>query len=205
MSSWFRDYVFCLKWHKLLPSFIRKSQFWKNIVIKKWNFKYSYINAIGVFFLIGLWHGADWTFAVWGVWYGLLIVFEYHTGWNKDSKYPFVNFIKHIYLILIAIIGFVLFRSETFAYAFEYYKSMFGLLPVHDIKYAFNYYVDNVQIVALIVGAVCCAPIFAKMLDVDNKHKVLKIAINIWLLVLFVLSTSSIASSTYNPFIYFRF
>ena len=110
-----------------------------------------------------------------------------------------------MYLILIAIIGFVLFRSDSFAYAFEYYKSMLGLLSVHDIKYAFNYYVDNVQIVALVIGVICCAPIFAKMLDVDNKHKILKIVINAWLLILFVLSTSSIATSTYNPFIYFRF
>lgn len=205
VSSWFKDYVFCLKWYKIVPKFIRESKFWNRFIMKGLHFKYAYINTIGVFFLIGLWHGASWTFAAWGLFYGILIVFEYATGWNKDSKYKIVNFVKYLYVIFFAIIGFVLFRSDNFAYAFEYYKSMFGLLQVKDVLYSMSYYIDTVQVIALIVGAICCTPLFAKMIYIDEKHKFLKICVNVWLLVLFVLSTTSIAVSTYNPFIYFRF
>jgi len=139
VSSWFKDYVFCLKWYKIVPKFIRKSKFWNCFVMKGLHFKYAYINTIGVFFLIGLWHGASWTFAAWGLFYGILIVFEYSTGWNKDSKYLFINFVKHLYLIFVAIIGFVLFRSDTFVYAFEYYKTMFNVQHVTDVLYSMNY------------------------------------------------------------------
>ena len=84
-----------------------------------------------------------------------------------------------------------------------YLKNMFGLVPVHDITYKMIYYVDNVEIITLIIGILCAMPIFKNMVYVENKA--VKLAVNIWLLVLFILSAASIAASTYNPFIYFRF
>ena len=65
------------------------------------------------------------------------------------------------------------------------------------------YYVDNVEIVTLLAGILCAMPIFKNMIYVENKAA--KLAVNVWLMVLFILSSAAIAASTYNPFIYFRF
>ena len=83
--------------------------------------------------------------------------------------------------------------------------TMFGLKQGGEVIYKMAYYVDRLEMIALIVGTVCATPVFAKMLSFNEKHKVLNILIDVWLLVLFVVSTSYIAASTYNPFIYFRF
>ena len=82
---------------------------------------------------------------------------------------------------------------------------MFGLLKGHDIVYASAYYVDNIKLIALLAAVLCAMPIFSKMLDIKDNRKIAKTLVNIWLMILFILSAASIASSTYNPFIYFRF
>lgn len=82
---------------------------------------------------------------------------------------------------------------------------MFGLVKEHKISYELAYYIDNIEILAFTAAIICTMPIFNKMLEIKYEHKVLRSLINIWLIVLFVVSTASIASSTYNPFIYFRF
>lgn len=205
LSNWFRTYVFGIRWYNIVPKFIREAQIWNKLPKGKYRFKKTYINVMVVFFLIGLWHGASWTFVMWGIWNGFFIVFENLTGWNKESKNPFVNFIKHIYAPMVGLFGFVFFRSENLHYAVQYFKNMFGVLPVHDVKYTISYYFDNLQIITFVIGFVCCAPIFSKMLNISKERVVLRSLVNIWLLILFVLSTAAIASSTYNPFIYFRF
>ena len=65
------------------------------------------------------------------------------------------------------------------------------------------YYIDNIGIITLILAILCCTPLFKNMLNVNSKW--VKAGVNIWLLILFYLSTITIAGSTYNPFIYFRF
>ena len=96
-----------------------------------------------------------------------------------------------------------MFRADNMAYAWTYIKNMFGLVKTHDITYGFGYYVDTLEIIVFIVAIICCTPLFGKMLQQENK--VAKAFVNIWLIILLLLSTSFIAASTYNPFIYFRF
>lgn len=205
LSNWFRNYVFGFRWFHLVPEFVREAEIWKKLPKGKLRFKKTYVNVMVVFFLIGLWHGASWTFVMWGLWNGFFIVFENLTGWNRDSKNRFVNFIKHIYAPGVGLFGFVFFRSENLHYAIEYFKNMFGLLPLHDVKYTLTYYFDNLQILVFAIAFVCCAPIFSKMLYINKDRVVLRSLVNIWLFILFILSTAAIATSTYNPFIYFRF
>lgn len=71
--------------------------------------------------------------------------------------------------------------------------------------YHFAYYIDNLEIITFIVAIICATPVFSKMLYIPFSKKVQRATVNIWLGVLFLLSASSIAASTYNPFIYFRF
>ena len=91
------------------------------------------------------------------------------------------------------------------SYAWEYIQNMLGILKINyeNLPYSTSYYVGSIEIIAFIVGVFCCTPIFKNMIYVKNKYA--KFCINVWLLILFFISVSAIASGTYNPFIYFRF
>ena len=159
-----------------------------------------------VFLLTGIWHGAAWNFVVWGIWHGFFIIIEKIINikeFEQKHTQKWVRFLQHIYCIFAFLIGWVMFRSETMSYAWQYIKNMFGLVRVHDISYGMGYYIDNFEIIIFVCAILCSMPLFNKMLEVENKFG--RTLINIWLLILFILSAATIASSTYNPFIYFRF
>ena len=164
-----------------------------------------YLNLFIVFLATGIWHGAEWTFVVWGIWHGFFIILEKATGWNKDKNGIIRPILQHIYTIFAFVIGWVLFRAENLTYACDYIKNMFGLIKEHDIAFDLPYYIDNGEIAAIIVGILCAMPIFKNMLVFKNKSKLYHGVINVWLIILFILSSAAVASSTYNPFIYFRF
>ena len=185
LSTWFKQYLYI----PLGGNRISKNR--------------TYINLGIVFLLTGVWHGASWNFVFWGLWNGFFIILEKMTGWHNDTDKVPVKILKHIYTIFVFVLGWVMFRADNMTYAWTYLKNMFGLVPVHDITYTMMYYVDNVEIVTLLAGILCAMPIFRNMIYVENKAA--KLAVNAWLMVLFILSSAAIAASTYNPFIYFRF
>lgn len=185
LSTWFKQYLYI----PLGGNRISKNR--------------TYINLGIVFLLTGIWHGASWNFVFWGLWNGFFIILEKMTGWHNETDKLSIKILKHLYTIFVFVLGWVMFRADNMTYAWTYLKNMFGLVPVHDITYKMIYYVDNVEIITLIVGILCAMPIFKNMVYVENKA--VKLAVNIWLLALFILSAASIAASTYNPFIYFRF
>lgn len=163
----------------------------------------TYFNLFIVFLATGIWHGASWNFVIWGLWHGLFNIFEKLTGWHKvESKK--VAPIQHIYALFIVVIGWVMFRSETITYAFDYIKNMFGLLRGVDPLYDLNYYIGNIEIFVFVVATLCAMPIFRNCI-LQPKNKIVHFLLNLWLIIIFLLSASSIAASTYNPFIYFRF
>ena len=206
--------------------YISKSvtEFWRrwHISLSTWFKQYVYISLGGnragllktcrnlgiVFLLTGIWHGANWTFIVWGLWSGFFIIIEKLLNIKEFDSKPhsiWVETLRHIYCILFFIIGWVIFRADNIKYAWDYLMNMFGLLHIHseEIIYTPLYYVDRLEIITLVVAILCSIPLFKKMLEVKNKYA--RFFINIWLLLLFFLSTCSIAAGTYNPFIYFRF
>ena len=89
--------------------------------------------------------------------------------------------------------------------SWKYIQNMLGLLNINynNLPYLTSYYVGSIEVIAFIVGVICCTPIFKNMIYLRNKY--VKVFVNIWLIILFVISVSAIASGTYNPFIYFRF
>ena len=206
--------------------YISKSitEFWRrwHISLSTWFKQYVYISLGGnrqgkiktlrnlgiVFLLTGIWHGASWNFVIWGIWHGFFIILEKIMNIKEYEKVPhsfFVNCLRHCYCAFVFVIGWVMFRSETMNYAWQYLKNMFGILPLNSDKFLYHisYYVDEIGIITFVAALLCSVPIFNKMLDVKNRFG--RLMINIWLLFLFFLSTITIAAETYNPFIYFRF
>jgi len=198
------------------------SEFWRrwHISLSTWFKQYVYIPLGGnrhgklktlrnlgiVFLLTGIWHGAAWNFIIWGAWHGFFIIIEKIINIKEfEQKYTqnWVKFLQHIYCILAFVIGWVMFRADNIKYAYDYIRNMFGLTKIHYVAYGTLYYVDRYETIILTAALLCCVPLFSKILEVKNKTG--KTVINIWLLFLFVLSAATIASSTYNPFIYFRF
>lgn len=185
LSTWFKQYLYIpLGGNRISP-------------------RRTYVNLFVVFLLTGLWHGASWSFVVWGLWNGVFIIFEKMSGWSRDTENIFVGVIKHIYTIFVFVLGWVIFRSDDLSYAVVYIKNMFCLERIHDISYALPYYIDRFEIIIFAAALICSIPVFRGILEVKNKF--LRCFVNLWLIVLFILSAASVASSTYNPFIYFRF
>jgi alginate O-acetyltransferase complex protein AlgI len=186
LSTWFKEYLY-------IPLGGNRVAKWRN-----------YLNLFIVFLATGFWHGAAWNFIFWGLWHGMFIIFEKATGWHKKEG-KFIGFIQHIYCILAFVIGWVMFRADSMSYAWQYIKNMFGLTKTHEVAYLLPYYIDNIEIIAFTAAFCCAIPMFSQILQIPYKYKVCRSAVNIWLIALFILSTSFIAASTYNPFIYFRF
>ncbi|EPZ57268.1 MBOAT, membrane-bound O-acyltransferase family protein [[Clostridium] sordellii ATCC 9714] len=107
LGSWFKDYIY-------IPLGGSKKGKLRN-----------YINLFIVWFLTGFWHGASWTFIAWGLYFGILIAIEKaFLGKILDKIYPPIS---HLYLVLVVMIGWIFFRSNSFNYAFNYIKLLFGL------------------------------------------------------------------------------
>ena len=185
LSTWFKEYLYIpLGGNRISP-------------------QRTYINLFIVFLATGIWHGAEWTFIVWGLWHGFFIILEKLTGWHKKEGCWKISLTQHIYTIFVFIFGWVLFRAENISYAIQYLGKMLFMGETQNIKYYIGYYIDNIELITFIVAILCSVPLFNSILNIKNKFGVL--AINIYLIVLFALSVSCIASDTYNPFIYFRF
>lgn len=206
--------------------YISKSitEFWRrwHISLSTWFKQYVYISLGGnrsgklktirnlgiVFLLTGIWHGAEWTFVIWGIWHVFFIIIEKLLNikeFEQKKHSVLVNILRHIYCIFVFLIGWVIFRADNIKYAWDYLMNMFGLLHLHTEYFAYTnlYYISNIEIITLVVALLCATPLFKNMLAIENKWG--RVLINVWLLVLFFLSTITIASNTYNPFIYFRF
>ncbi|WP_043929980.1 MBOAT family O-acyltransferase [Bacillus sp. EB01] len=191
LGSWFRDYVY-------IPlGGNRKGE------------ARTYLNLLIVWFATGLWHGASWTFIAWGVYYGLLIMIEKAFLLKFLKRIPAI--LQYMYALLIVLIGWVFFRSETFTYAFDYIKAMFGMngVGLWDLKAEFYSHEHGVVLLLAIIGA---TPLFKKLLDwlsseYGNRAVMAgkSVALNTYYVALLVLSVVYVVSTTFNPFIYFRF
>jgi alginate O-acetyltransferase complex protein AlgI len=188
LSSWFRDYVY-------IPLGGNRRG---NV----------YFNLSVVFFVTGMWHGASWNFIAWGMWNGLFLIIERILK-KKDINIKLPKFIKWIYTMLIVMIGWVMFRSPDLTYAAKYIGVMFGLLEVENIEYTLSWYLSTKVILIIIISFVSSIPLknmFSNKLKKSEKLVLFNVILkNIYLLGIFFISIMLIMTSTYNPFIYFRF
>ena len=142
LSSWFRDYLY-------IPLGGNRCGRVRN-----------YFNLVIVFFLCGLWHGASWTFAAWGLFHGAFLVLErMKVGRVIESLWSPV---KHLYTLLVVSIGWVLFRADTVAQATAFVKAMAGLGTGKGLEYHVGLYIDAQLVLALCAGAIGCWPVLPR-------------------------------------------
>ncbi len=155
-------------------------------------------NLFVVWSLTGLWHGAAWTFILWGLYYFVLITLEKLTNWNqKLQKLPFLS---HLITLLLVVVGWVLFRATDACAALNYLGSMVGLGgPIWD-NTAVLWLHESAW--CLILGLLFACPIAKKMSD---KNGILAFLYPVVLILIFILSVSYLLKGGYNPFIYFNF
>jgi len=187
LGTWFRDYVYI----PLGGSRVKSRQ--RHI-----------FNLFVVWFCTGLWHGANWTFIIWGLMYFVLIVIEKMLIFKIDRDSKKTNWLKHIYAIFFVIMGWVIFRAENIEVAITFYRSMFGLGNVPFIDHVFIEYIRQ-YVVYFIVGIAFSLPLAKKLKSLLPKHIILDIIYVFGLLALFLVSVSFIVKGSYNPFIYFNF
>lgn len=182
LGSWFRDYVY----FPLGGSRVEK----KSRLI---------FNLFVVWFLTGIWHGANWTFIVWGLMYFMLILIEKVTGFEEK-----IGIFGHVYSMLFVIIGWVIFRAENISQAIWYIKNMFIIQTECNLfdEIAIYYLVDNWIYFAL--GTLFAIPISNKLKVYLDKPIGTYVYSGV-VICLFILSIIHIVKGSYNPFIYFNF
>ena len=198
LSSWFRDYLYI----PLGGNRCSEARNWFNLVL--------------VFFLCGLWHGANWTFVAWGLYHGAFLVLERTRfgGWIERVPRP----ARHFYTLLAVMFGWVLFRADTLQQALAFFSNMLGLAHHGASSQPLARYITNEVLFALVAGAVFSMPAWSWLRrQAENaaascppRARTAIVSLGLTLecvLVVGVLLISAtwLAGTTYNPFIYFRF
>lgn len=188
LSSWFRDYLY-------IPlGGNRKGK------------ARTYLNLLIVFFMTGLWHGASWTFILWGLYHGLFMILE-RLGFGKVLSRSKV--LSRVYTMLVVMIGWVFFRADNLPQAAGICKRMLLFWRYRSTTAVIGALVDRQAVIAMILGVLGCGlfqSCFAgkRGAVISGKWKG-SIPEFIWCAVVLMVSILLLASNTYNPFIYFRF
>ena len=188
LGTWFRDYLYIpmggnragtLKWIR---------------------------NVIVVWFLTGLWHGANWNFIIWGLYFGVLLILEKLFINKLLNKLPSVA--GHIYTLFFTIISFVIFNTNNMTECFEYIKGMFGILNIPFSGDETVYYLSSYGF-TLIVAAFGATPlagnVIKKIKSVKKGELILNTIEPVLLVSLLLMVTGYIIDGSFNPFLYFRF
>jgi alginate O-acetyltransferase complex protein AlgI len=192
LSSWFRDYLYVpLGGNRVSPTRM-------------------YRNLVTVFFLCGLWHGASWNFVIWGIFHGTFLVLE-RLGLAAAIRRLWLP-LRHVYLLLVVMIGWVFFRADTLPTAMAFLRTMFGLqAPVEPTPFTLGWYLTPELVLALAIGAIGSAPLIPSLSSwrktrlTDWRGFGFDAAATASLMVILVAAVMQMAARTYNPFIYFRF
>ena len=189
LSSWFRDYVY-------IPlGGSRRGE------------ARTYINLMIVWLLTGIWHGANYTFVVWGLLYGILLMIEKvlcaHKAIRKQSLIQKIA--GRIYTMIVVTLAWVIFRSDSINDAVIYILGMFGRGSGKLVDRVFVAYLKQ-NICFYIPAMIGCMPILESLeLKFGEKNPIYNVAFGVTVLAGFVISVSYIINNGYNPFLYFNF
>jgi len=190
LSRWFRDYLYVpLGGNRVAP--------WR-----------VYANLTIVFFLCGLWHGAKWTFVVWGLIHGAFLVLERAGAMRRITATPVV---RHSYVLAVVMFGWVFFRSDSFAYALGFLRAL--VAPNTAPRLTFWGAADHETLLVFALGCVLATPVIARAVEraIDTApatwrgYALAAAVLPASLALVFGASVVKLAAGTYNPFIYFRF
>ena len=188
LSTWFKDYVY-------IPLGGNRDGKYKQIR-----------NILIVWLLTGIWHGANWTFLIWGLLFGIILIIEKMFLNKFMEKLP--SFIRRIYVLFIVMILFIIFNSDNMSVALTNIKGLFGMNgEVFINDYTLHYLKSYLPI--LIIALFGTTPFIKILIDKLRKDKYINNIINILepiliVIILFVV-TSYLIDNSYNPFLYFRF
>lgn len=184
LSSWFRDYIYI----PLGGSRVSKIKWIRNILI--------------VWLLTGLWHGAQWNFIVWGVYFGILLIIEKMFLEKILTKLP--KIISRIYTLMIVMISFIIFSGENLTQIMQNIGGLIGI-KVNSFATLESIYYFKSYLVIIVFGIVGATPLLINIGNSKKAHKVINILEPICLLAILIVSTSFIIDGSFNPFLYFRF
>ena len=182
LSTWFKDYVY-------IPLGGNRNGIYKQIR-----------NILIVWLLTGIWHGANWTFLIWGLLFGIILIIE--KLWLNKFMEKLPSFIRTIYVL------FIIFNSDNMQVALTNIKGLFGMNGEVFINNYTLHYLKSYSLV-LIIALLGSTPLIKILIDKLRKNKYLNNIINILepiliVVILFVV-TSYLIDNSYNPFLYFRF
>ena len=188
LSTWFRDYVY-------IPLGGNREGKYKQIR-----------NILIVWLLTGIWHGANWTFLIWGLLFGIILIIEKIFLNKFMEKLP--SFIRRIYVLFIVMILFIIFNSNNMQVALTNIKGLFGMNGEAFVNdYTLHYLKSYLPV--LIIALVGSTPFIKILIDKLRKNKYVNNIINILepiiIVVILVVVTSYLIDNSYNPFLYFRF
>ena len=187
LGSWFRDYVYI----PLGGNRVSKSKWLRNIFI--------------VWMLTGLWHGASWNFVLWGLGFAVLLVAEKLLYKRQLER---THVVKHVYVLLLVTLSFVMFNAGSVKEAFSQLGAMFGagglpLVSAESLYYAKSYAVTF--LIAVIGATPLCKNVVSKLAETARGAQVLAILQPVWLVLLLAACTAFLVDGSFNPFLYFRF
>ena len=184
MGSWFREYVYIPLGGNRVP------------VIKHLR------NLLIVWFLTGLWHGAAWNFVAWGLYYGFILILEKYFLGRVLERLPAV--VRHIYSLVLVLIGWAFFFSPTLGGAVDYIQLMFGV-GANGLVDSEGLYLLTTNLLLLILLVIGSTPIVHRAYErvMAGRGKIL--ANCVVYAAMFLLCIAYLVTETYNPFLYFRF
>jgi alginate O-acetyltransferase complex protein AlgI len=193
LSTWFRDYLY-------IPLGGNRRGALR-----------TYLNLAAIFLLCGLWHGAAWTYVLWGGFQGLFLILErlFVGRWLERLWRP----LAHVYMHLVLLLGWVLFRSADLEQAGHYYRALVGLSAPVEAVYREGWYIGERFWISLALGALCSLPWVQLWWRLERQaraarpglHAALGLVGNLAALGLLALALARAAAQTQSPFIYFRF
>ncbi len=202
LSSWFREYVY-------IPLGGNRKGMGRQL-----------FNIMVVWMLTGLWHGANWNFVLWGIYYGILLMIEklFLLKWLKKAP----AWIGHIYSMFLVVIGWTIFAQTDMSQLGRYLKTMFGIGAHGGADADFFYFLSTnaVLLILLVVCSIdhrfwlrkiCKQAVKSENTEDDNIYqwcelsRGLTYAKPIIMVVLLVVSFAFLVGDSYNPFLYFRF
>ena len=198
------------------------TEFWRrwHISLSTWFREYVYIplggnrctqsrqimNLLVVWMLTGLWHGSAWNFLFWGLYYGLLLVLEKFVWGKALERLPDV--VRHIYSIVLVMIGWVFFFSPSLGYAVRYLSAMFGAGASAFIDKQALYFILThwlLYAVAVLGSSAAGYSLIRRFVGVFDDNRAKKTAAGIVYIGMFLISLAYLVTESFNPFLYFRF
>ena len=185
LGSWFRDYVYI----PLGGNRVSKLLWFRNIFI--------------VWMLTGFWHGANWNFIVWGLYFAVFLIME--KLWLKDFLAKNKIF-GHFYVLILVMISFVIFGAPDFRLSFECIKGMFGFAGLPLATAETLYYLKSYGLI-LVIAVIGSMPLPKKLYAMAGKKfpAVTAVAEPVAVVALLLLATAYLVDGSFNPFLYFRF